>query len=201
MCGPSILATGWFGAAFHGVRAGIVREDRTFGCGCLPRGSKYGQKGAPKMSSDADHDVCGMSLAIDVVGGKWKLHLMWVLDAGPQRFGQIRRLLDGVSEKVLAENLRHLESSGVVHREIFPEIPRAWSTRSPRSARPCASPWHRSKAGATSTARCSPPLPDPPPRRLRPPRSRCNYPRFIVLRARALSFQVLHGDSLADPFE
>ncbi|MFF5030929.1 winged helix-turn-helix transcriptional regulator [Nocardia salmonicida] len=75
------------------------------------------------MSSDADHDVCGMSLAIDVVGGKWKLHLMWVLDAGPQRFGQIRRLLDGVSEKVLAENLRHLESSGVVHREIFPEIP------------------------------------------------------------------------------
>ncbi|MFD3510675.1 winged helix-turn-helix transcriptional regulator [Nocardia sp. NPDC058666] len=75
------------------------------------------------MSSDADHDVCGMSLAIDVVGGKWKLHLMWVLGDGPQRFGQIRRLLDGVSEKVLAENLRHLESSGVVHREIFPEIP------------------------------------------------------------------------------
>ncbi|MGY0502244.1 winged helix-turn-helix transcriptional regulator [Nocardia sp. FBN12] len=75
------------------------------------------------MSSDADHDVCGMSLAIDVVGGKWKLHLMWVLGDGPQRFGQIRRLLDGVSEKVLAENLRHLESTGVVHREIFPEIP------------------------------------------------------------------------------
>ncbi|MEV0851183.1 winged helix-turn-helix transcriptional regulator [Nocardia fluminea] len=64
-----------------------------------------------------------MSLAIDVVGGKWKLHLMWVLGAGPQRFGQIRRLLEGVSEKVLAENLRHLESTGVVHREIFPEIP------------------------------------------------------------------------------
>ncbi|WP_280306679.1 winged helix-turn-helix transcriptional regulator, partial [Nocardia neocaledoniensis] len=75
------------------------------------------------MSSDADHDVCGMSLAIDVVGGKWRLHLMWVLGDGPQRFGQIRRMLDGVSEKVLAENLRHLESTGVVHREIYPEIP------------------------------------------------------------------------------
>ncbi|WP_189034372.1 winged helix-turn-helix transcriptional regulator [Nocardia rhizosphaerihabitans] len=75
------------------------------------------------MSSDADHDVCGMSLAIDVVGGKWRLHLMWVLGSGPQRFGQIRRMLDGVSEKVLAENLRHLESTGVVHREIYPEIP------------------------------------------------------------------------------
>jgi DNA-binding HxlR family transcriptional regulator len=75
------------------------------------------------MSSDADHDVCGMSLAIDVVGGKWKLHLMWVLGAGPQRFGRIRKLLTGVSEKVLAENLRQLEASGVVHREVFPEVP------------------------------------------------------------------------------
>ncbi|MEV0294443.1 helix-turn-helix domain-containing protein [Nocardia sp. NPDC050710] len=75
------------------------------------------------MSSDADHDVCGMSVAIDVVGGKWKLHLMWVLGLGPQRFGQIRKLLTGVSEKVLSENLRQLEGCGVVHREIYPEIP------------------------------------------------------------------------------
>ncbi|MFI9507062.1 winged helix-turn-helix transcriptional regulator [Nocardia sp. NPDC052566] len=75
------------------------------------------------MSSDADHDVCGMSVAIDVVGGKWKLHLMWVLADGPRRFGEIRKLLRGVSEKVLSENLRQLEASGVVHREIYPEIP------------------------------------------------------------------------------
>ncbi|MBF6247148.1 helix-turn-helix transcriptional regulator, partial [Nocardia elegans] len=65
-------------------------------------------------SSDTAHDVCGMSVAIDVVGGKWKLHLMWVLGEGPRRFGEIRRLLDGVSEKVLTENLRQLEASGVV---------------------------------------------------------------------------------------
>ncbi|WP_280232409.1 winged helix-turn-helix transcriptional regulator [Nocardia cyriacigeorgica] len=75
------------------------------------------------IGSDADHDVCGMSVAIDVVGGKWRLHLMWVLSEGPRRFGEIRRLLEGVSEKVLTENLRHLETSGVVHREVFPEIP------------------------------------------------------------------------------
>ncbi|GGK53111.1 winged helix-turn-helix transcriptional regulator [Nocardia camponoti] len=73
--------------------------------------------------SDAGHEVCGMSLAIDVVGGKWKLHLMWVLGDGPQRFSEIRRLLPGVSEKVLTENLRHLEHHGVLHREIYPEIP------------------------------------------------------------------------------
>jgi DNA-binding HxlR family transcriptional regulator len=81
------------------------------------------RRSAVGMNGDADHDVCGMSVAIDVVGGKWKMHLMWVLGEGPQRFGQIRRLLDGVSEKVLSENLRQLEASGVVHREVFPEVP------------------------------------------------------------------------------
>ncbi|NLE82663.1 MAG: helix-turn-helix transcriptional regulator [Rhodococcus sp.] len=64
-----------------------------------------------------------MSVAIDVVGGKWRMHLMWVLAEGPCRFGEIRRLLEGVSEKVLTDNLRHLEKSGVVHREVYPEIP------------------------------------------------------------------------------
>nr|WP_204745270.1 helix-turn-helix domain-containing protein [Glycomyces paridis] len=64
-----------------------------------------------------------MSIAIDVVGGKWKMHLMWVLAEGPVRFGQIRRKLDGVSEKVLAENLRQLEASGIVHRELYAEVP------------------------------------------------------------------------------
>lgn len=72
--------------------------------------------------SDADQ-VCGMSIAIDVVGGKWKMHLMWVLAEGPVRFGQIRRKLGGVSEKVLAENLRQLEASGVVRRELYAEVP------------------------------------------------------------------------------
>ncbi|WP_344472650.1 helix-turn-helix domain-containing protein [Glycomyces algeriensis] len=75
-----------------------------------------------ETQSDADQ-ICGMSLAIDVVGGKWKMHLMWVLAEGPVRFGQIRRKLDGVSEKVLAENLRQLEASGIVHRELYAEVP------------------------------------------------------------------------------
>lgn len=76
------------------------------------------------MSAEGDVDhPCGMSVAIDAVGGKWKLHLMWVLGDGPQRFGAIRRILTGVSEKVLSENLRQLEASGVVHRELYPEVP------------------------------------------------------------------------------
>ena len=80
------------------------------------------ERGAAAVMGDADQ-TCGMSIAIDVVGGKWKMHLMWVLAEGPVRFGQIRRKLDGVSEKVLAENLRQLEASGVVHRELYAEVP------------------------------------------------------------------------------
>ncbi len=76
-----------------------------------------------QLDGDTDHHVCGMSLAIDAVGGKWKMHLMWVLGAGTRRFGEIRRALTGVSEKVLAENLRQMEATGIVHREIYPEIP------------------------------------------------------------------------------
>lgn len=75
-----------------------------------------------RSGGDADQ-ACGMTVAIDVVGGKWKLHLMWVLAEGPVRFGQIRRKLDGVSEKVLTENLRQLEASGVVRRELYAEVP------------------------------------------------------------------------------
>ena len=74
------------------------------------------------VASDADLQ-CGMTVAIDAVGGKWKLHLMWVLAEGPVRFGQIRRKLEGVSEKVLAENLRQMEASGLVHRELYAEVP------------------------------------------------------------------------------
>lgn len=67
--------------------------------------------------------ACGVSVAIEAVGGEWKRHLMWVLGRGPQRFGRIRRMLEGVSEKVLTENLRQLEASGIVHRELCAEVP------------------------------------------------------------------------------
>ncbi|MFC4336986.1 winged helix-turn-helix transcriptional regulator [Salininema proteolyticum] len=64
-----------------------------------------------------------MSLAVEIVGGKWKLNMMWVLDQGPRRFGEIRRLLEGISEKVLTEQLRQLEQDGIVSRTVYAEIP------------------------------------------------------------------------------
>ncbi|MFD5575548.1 winged helix-turn-helix transcriptional regulator, partial [Streptomyces cadmiisoli] len=44
-------------------------------------------------------DQCGIAAAMSVIDGKWKVSLLWVLDQRPHRFGELRRLLPGISEK------------------------------------------------------------------------------------------------------
>ncbi|MBV7697739.1 helix-turn-helix domain-containing protein [Streptomyces sp. TRM70350] len=66
---------------------------------------------------------CGIDAAMDVVGGKWKVLILWALHERPHRFGELRRELPGVTEKVLAAQLRELEADGIVHREVYEEVP------------------------------------------------------------------------------
>ncbi|MFW5418321.1 helix-turn-helix transcriptional regulator [Nocardiopsis sp. CNT-189] len=66
---------------------------------------------------------CGIDAAVDVIGGKWKVLVLWALDERPRRFGELRRELTGVTEKVLAAHLRELEEDGIVHRESYDEVP------------------------------------------------------------------------------
>jgi DNA-binding HxlR family transcriptional regulator len=67
---------------------------------------------------------CGLDAAIDVVGGKWKPLILWALHAhGPCRFGDLRRRISGITEKMLVQQLRQLEADGLVHREVFAEVP------------------------------------------------------------------------------
>ncbi|MBD2893965.1 hypothetical protein amrb99_28880 [Actinomadura sp. RB99] len=67
--------------------------------------------------------VCGIDAAMDVIGGKWKVLILWALAERPCRFGELRRNLPGVTEKVLTAQLRELEADGIVHREVFEEVP------------------------------------------------------------------------------
>ncbi|WP_426568276.1 winged helix-turn-helix transcriptional regulator [Streptomyces canus] len=67
--------------------------------------------------------VCGTDAAMDVIGGKWKVLILWELHVKPCRFGELRRSLPGVTEKVLAAQLRELEADGIVHREEYDEVP------------------------------------------------------------------------------
>ncbi|WP_306361844.1 helix-turn-helix domain-containing protein [Nocardia sp. CC227C] len=67
---------------------------------------------------------CGIDAAMDVVGGKWKSLILWELaEYGTRRFGELRRGLPGVSEKMLGQQLREMEEDGLIHREVFAEIP------------------------------------------------------------------------------
>ncbi|GAA0583201.1 helix-turn-helix transcriptional regulator [Kribbella sandramycini] len=68
--------------------------------------------------------ICGIDAALDVVSGKWKGLLLWELhNYGTRRFAELRRGLPGVSERMLTEHLRQMEADGLVHREVYPEVP------------------------------------------------------------------------------
>ncbi|MFJ4812650.1 winged helix-turn-helix transcriptional regulator [Streptomyces longwoodensis] len=68
--------------------------------------------------------VCGIDAAMEVIGGKWKVLILWALHEHPcRRFGELRRLLPGITEKVLASHLRELEADGVVRRVSYDEVP------------------------------------------------------------------------------
>ncbi|RST21463.1 transcriptional regulator, partial [Streptomyces sp. WAC04770] len=67
--------------------------------------------------------VCGIDAAMDVIGGKWKVLILWVLAERTYRFGELRRAVPGVTEKVLTAHLKELEDDGIVHREEYAEVP------------------------------------------------------------------------------
>lgn len=67
--------------------------------------------------------TCGLVPALEVIGGKWKALILWEMNTGPRRFGELKRRVAGISEKMLIQALRELETDGVVHREVFHEVP------------------------------------------------------------------------------
>ncbi|MEU2131278.1 helix-turn-helix domain-containing protein [Streptomyces sp. NPDC018352] len=70
-----------------------------------------------------DPNVCGVTAAVAVIDGKWKTALLWLLESGPHRPGELRRRLPGLSEKVLTQALREMEADELVHREVYDELP------------------------------------------------------------------------------
>ncbi|RFA30014.1 transcriptional regulator [Alkalilimnicola ehrlichii] len=75
------------------------------------------------MSTKQPASECGLGAALQVISGKWKPTIIWELHYRPARFGELKRRIHGISEKILFEQLRQLEDDGVVHREVFDELP------------------------------------------------------------------------------
>jgi DNA-binding HxlR family transcriptional regulator len=68
-------------------------------------------------------NMCGLDVALAVVGGKWKPLVLFHLGAGPRRFGELKRLVSGISEKVLIQHLRELTEDGILIRHDYHEVP------------------------------------------------------------------------------
>jgi DNA-binding HxlR family transcriptional regulator len=67
--------------------------------------------------------TCGLEAALEVVGGKWKVLILWPLRLDVRRFGELRRMVPGISEKMLIQHLKEMEADGIVTRKDFKEVP------------------------------------------------------------------------------
>ncbi|MGR9276222.1 winged helix-turn-helix transcriptional regulator [Rhizobium leguminosarum] len=65
----------------------------------------------------------GFAAAIKMVEGKWKVDILCELGTASRRFGRLKQALSGISEKMLAQQLRELEADGLVERRVFSEVP------------------------------------------------------------------------------
>lgn len=65
----------------------------------------------------------GVSEVLSRVGDKWSVLVVELLGRGPTRFNELRRLIDGISQKMLTTTLRNLERDGLVTRTVYPTIP------------------------------------------------------------------------------
>ena len=70
------------------------------------------------VASFEDAEACPLRNVLDRLGDKWSLLILTVLEDGPQRFNEIKRLLGDISQRVLAQKLRHLERDGYVSRKV-----------------------------------------------------------------------------------
>lgn len=73
------------------------------------------------MVVDKDLPQCPVATTVGVIGNKWKLLILRNLLTGPQRFTDLLNGIEGISRKVLTENLRSLEDDGIVNRKAYPE--------------------------------------------------------------------------------
>ncbi|MDN3427413.1 winged helix-turn-helix transcriptional regulator [Microbacterium sp. APC 3898] len=67
---------------------------------------------------------CEKELTLSIIGGKWKMLILWHLGKeGTKRFGELKNLMPGITQRMLVTQLRELEEHLIVHREIYPVVP------------------------------------------------------------------------------
>ena len=75
------------------------------------------------MPAATERRKCPAETTLEVIGGRWKVPILWHLLQGTRRFSELRRALDGVTQKMLTQQLRELESQRIVTRKVYAEVP------------------------------------------------------------------------------
>ena len=71
----------------------------------------------------ADNQSCPVTTAIDVIGGKWKVIILYHLRDNTLRFGELRKCIPKITQKMLTQQLRELEANHLVARKVYAEVP------------------------------------------------------------------------------
>ena len=66
---------------------------------------------------------CPIEAIIDVIGGKWKALILWQLQDTTKRTGELKRLIPGITQKMLIQQLKALENQGFVKRNVYAQVP------------------------------------------------------------------------------
>lgn len=75
------------------------------------------------MLTKEEMPACPVATTVALIGSKWKLLIIRNLLSRPWRFNELRKDLDGVSQKVLTDSLRSMEGDGIIIRTVYPEVP------------------------------------------------------------------------------
>ena len=77
---------------------------------------------APVLPAE-EMPACPVATTVQLIGSKWKLLIMRNLLARPWRFNELKKDLEGISQKVLTDSLRSMEEDGIITRTVYPEVP------------------------------------------------------------------------------
>lgn len=75
------------------------------------------------MQEEQTEGTIFVQTTLKILGGKWKILILWHLKDKARRFSELKRLIPEISEKVLTQQLRELESDGIVNRKVYSDVP------------------------------------------------------------------------------
>ena len=90
---------------------------------CVTRKIKCNIKEGMIMLTKEELPACPVATTVQLIGSKWKLLIIRNLRSRPWRFNELRKDLEGISQKVLTDSLREMEADGILTRTVYPEVP------------------------------------------------------------------------------